>query len=203
MILDKEKLIFIHIPKNAGTSISIYLSGEPEMVEIRGQKAFKHETVGDIKRDHPEIYNSYTKFAIVRNPYSRMVSWYSYLRKYRLDNDHIKTYQYNAKNNSYEVVDIVKADVMGFRIWAKNPTILDPRKWLFNNQCYWVDETVTILRYENLNKELNDFFGKEIKLPTVNKTSRYDLLDYYDEETSNIVYNMYKEDFEKYNYKKI
>ena len=203
MILNEHKTIFIHIPKNAGTSINTYFSVKPKTVEIKRKKVFKHETVSDIKRDCFEIYNSYTKFAIVRNPYDRMVSWYAYLRKYRLNNDHIKTYQYNSKNDSYEVVDIAKADIMGFRMWVKNPTIIDPREWLLNNQCYWVDDTVTILRYENLNEELNAFFKKEIKLPIVNSTSRYDLLDYYNEETSDIVYNKYKEDFEKFNYKKI
>ena len=132
-----------------------------------------------------------------------MVSWYSYLRKYRLDNDNIKTYQYNTKNNSYEVAEIAKADIMGFRLWMKNPIILDPREWLLNNQCYWIDKTVVLLRFENLNVELSNFIGKEINLPITNATSKYDTLDYYDEETLSIVNNKYAEDFEKFNYKKL
>jgi hypothetical protein len=203
MIIDKEKLIFIHIPKNAGTSINTYFSEEPVTIEIQGKKVFKHETIKEIKRDYFKIYNSYTKFAIIRNPYERMVSWYSYIRKYRLDNDNIKTYQYNSKSNLYEVVEIAKADIMGFRLWVKNPTILDPRNWLLNNQCYWIDKTVVLLRFENLNTELNKFFNKKINLPIKNATSKHNILDYYDKETSNIVYERYKEDFEKFNYKKL
>ena len=203
MIIKEYKTIFIHIPKNAGTSINTYFLGEPAEIEIRGKKAFKHETIKDVKRDYSKIYNSYTKFAIIRNPYERMVSWYSYLRKYRLDNDNIKTYQYNTKNNSYEVAEIAKADIMGFRLWMKNPIILDPREWLLNNQCYWIDKTVVLLRFENLNVELSNFIGKEINLPITNATSKYDTLDYYDEETLSIVNNKYTEDFEKFNYKKL
>ena len=137
-----------------------------------------------------------------------MVSWYAYQKRYRLDkeltdyNDHLNTYQYI--NGEYVIVETAKAPVNGFREWFKLPSA-DPQQnlHLFEPQCDWVDETVTILKYEKLNKDLSDFIGEEIKLPIINETSRHSTLHYYDEETLDIVYDRYKEDFEKFNYKKL
>ena len=70
----KHKVIFIHIPKTAGTSILSVLAGK-----------------GKIRRDHTpwNVYSSinrwrfarYFKFTFVRNPYDRAVSTYEYLAK--------------------------------------------------------------------------------------------------------------------------
>ena len=60
-----------------------------------------------------------------------------------------------------------------------------------------------IIKYENLNEELNEFFGKEINLPITNKSDHDHFSNYYDKESSGIIYDRYKKDFEKYNYKKL
>ena len=200
MIIDKEKIIFIHIPKNAGSSIKKYLIGENEFNKLK--ESWKHKTIYDIKKEFPKKYFSYKKFAVVRNPYDRAVSWFAYLKRYRLSNDLLNTYQYNSKTNSYEVVETIKAPIKEFRNW-----ILDPyadfneaalKLNLLKNQCEWIDESVTILKYENINEELSNFFNKKIKLPKINDTSRFNTIDYYDKESLNIVYNRYKKDFQRY-----
>ena len=73
MIIDKYKTIFIHIPKNAGTSIKTFF----ECKEFYN----KHRTIDQIKKENIKAYDSYKKFTIVRNPYDRMVSWYFYLKR--------------------------------------------------------------------------------------------------------------------------
>ena len=60
-----------------------------------------------------------------------------------------------------------------------------------------------MLKYENLKEDLNNFFNKEIDLPIINKSKRKDYLSYYNKESLNIVYNKHKEDFKKFNYKKL
>ena len=201
MIIDKHKIIFVHIPKNAGTSIKKLFTEEV--------KTFPHEhkTIHKIKKENPEIYNSYRKFAVVRNPYDRMVSWYAYLNGYTLGNDLLNTYQWNSNNNSYEIIETERLNVSGFKRFVKDPAGEGwgdaSRLRLLNKQCYWVDETVIILKYENLEKELNEFFGKKMDLQTTNKTVRDSISVYYDKESLDIVYNRYKEDFERFNYKKI
>ena len=196
MISDEHKIIFVHIPKNAGTSVKGVFSKEFE-------RPFKHKTIHEIKKESPKKYSSYKKFAVVRNPYDRMVSWYAYQKRFRLNNDLIRTYEYNSTTHSYDVVSIEKADINGFRNWWGEQFDLFDKDRLLNPQYTWVDKTVTILKYENLNKELGDFLGKNIKLPNTNGTSRFDLLDYYDKRSIDIVYERYEEDFKKFDYKKL
>ena len=76
MIIQKYKTIFIHIPKNAGTSIETLFLNRSFQIQPG-----KHDNIHMIKRKFPEIYNSHRKFTIIRNPYDKMVSWYFYLKR--------------------------------------------------------------------------------------------------------------------------
>ena len=178
MIIDKYRTIFIHIPKNAGTSIEEYFGNE----SIRIQPE-KHADIYEIKRKFKNSYNNYRKFTIIRNPYDKMVSWYFYLKRNLGD--------YN---------------VIKFNDWIKDPSKFwhanDPISFL-KPQYKWIDNTVDIIKFENLNEELNKFFNKQINLPIINKSNHEHYLEYYNEESLNIIYNKYKEDFEKFNYKKL
>tara|TARA_R100001594_G_scaffold108127_1_gene142765 strand:- start:94 stop:669 length:576 start_codon:yes stop_codon:yes gene_type:complete len=191
MIINEHKTIFIHIPKNAGTSIESIFKPCVKLNKLID----RHATIYDIKNKLPNIYKKYNKFAIVRNPYERMVSWYHYLK---------------TATNARTIITLKTWDA-SFNEWVDNieevtakylPNHLTLEKELLKPQYNWVDETVTILKYENLNKELNCFFNKDFCLPIKNKTKHNNYLDYYNNESLNIVYNKYKEDFKKYNYKK-
>ena len=178
MIIDQHKIIFIHIPKTAGSSIKYFFGiKEPHN---------KHKTIEEIKAENFKAYNSYNKFAIVRNPYDRMISFYFWM--------------INMAKDVY-----INASFIEFNEWIKDPfrfyngdtiNILNP-------QYTWVDETVKIIKFENLNKELNEFFGEKVNLPITNESNHKYYLEYYNTESLDIVYDKYKEDFKKFNYKKI
>ena len=90
----KYKLIFFHIPKNAGVSVRNALK-----IDRKSHKfPFTNVSVAlpiDVKANTLEsIYESYHKFAIVRNPYERMVSLYNFRRQ---GND---LYDYVYKTNT-------------------------------------------------------------------------------------------------------
>ena len=179
MIIQEHKAIFIHIPKNAGTSIETLFTNKSFRIQ-----PYKHANIHEIKKKFPEIYNSYRKFTIIRNPYDKMVSWYFYLKR--------------NLGKSYDIIDFNEWIKDPFKFWHVN----DPTYFL-DSQHTWVDDTVVLIKYENLDKELNQFFGKEINLPITNKSDHDHFSSYYNKESSNIIYNKYKKDFEKYNYKKL
>ena len=179
MIIKEHKAIFIHIPKNAGTSIETLFANSSFIIQPS-----KHDNVHEIKSKFPELYKSYRKFTIIRNPYDKMVSWYFYLKR-NLGEDR---------------------EVLEFNDWIKDPLKFwhaDDPIYFLDPQHTWLDDTVVIIKYENLNEELNEFFKEEMNLPVTNKSDHDHYLKYYNKESLDIIYDRYKEDFEKYNYKKL
>ena len=179
MIIEEHKTIFIHIPKNAGSSIEEYFANGSFKIQPN-----KHADIHEVKLKFKIIYDNYRKFTIIRNPYDKMVSWYFYLKR-------------NLGEN-YNIIE--------FNKWIKDPAKFwhadDPVSYL-KPQFEWVDNTVEIIKFENINKELNNFFGEIISLSITNKSNRDHYLEHYNKESLNIVYERYKEDFEKFNYKKL
>jgi hypothetical protein len=77
----KYKLIYFHIPKCAGVSVRRAIGID------KSTHPFPHKNVStalaiDVRyTTNDDIYNSYHKFSIVRNPFERMVSLYSFRKK--------------------------------------------------------------------------------------------------------------------------
>lgn len=81
-ISHKYKVIFIHIQRTGGSSVTkLFLEHDADLLEHIPVDPAKSRTmhcfISDIQAAvEPEIFSQYTKFCIVRNPYDRMVSWY-------------------------------------------------------------------------------------------------------------------------------
>ena len=208
VISKKNKLIFFHIPKNAGTSISsALLKNEnyyyPWVITSKILRRFKktdnfffdnfqnkihlfssHETVKKIEENiSVEIFKNFFKFAVVRNPYSRFVSRYNYLK---------------LTNNLKEC---------NFREFIKNhinkSLITDKQyKFLLNkNNKIGVDK---ILKFEKINEEIS-LLSKKINLEPkkfiqLNTSTRDSYRDYYDDYTKKIVKDFCREDLDFFNY---
>tara|TARA_R110000751_G_scaffold6900_1_gene29058 strand:+ start:450 stop:1019 length:570 start_codon:yes stop_codon:yes gene_type:complete len=65
-----KKIIFIHIPKNAGTTVT----KEFNMAEIG------HHTPDYYMVRFPTEWNTFKKYAIIRNPWDRVVSCFEYAK---------------------------------------------------------------------------------------------------------------------------
>tara|TARA_R100000458_G_C8118162_1_gene138144 strand:- start:38 stop:589 length:552 start_codon:yes stop_codon:yes gene_type:complete len=182
-----EKLIFTHIPKTAGTSIKEALLNDNNFSLLDSQK---HESIHNIKKNNIKAYNKYRKFTVVRNPYDKMISTYFFLQKNNI-NKHM--------------------DVRQFNEWIKDPYKLpciqklpiQTKYLLIVPQYLWIDETVTVLKYENLNNELNKFLNQKIVLPKINNSKHEHYLKYYNNKSLTIIRERYKEDFNKFNYEKL
>ncbi|MBL8545610.1 MAG: sulfotransferase family 2 domain-containing protein [Hyphomonadaceae bacterium] len=73
MISDQHRAIFIHIQKTGGTSVSLALGGGR-------REARKHWTAQELRRAiEPSVWATYYKFAFVRNPWARLLSWWTML----------------------------------------------------------------------------------------------------------------------------
>lgn len=141
MILSEQKrFIFIHIPKVGGTSIQrclapFYHKSGLERIPKRFRKSNaiikKHSSAIDLKRVIRDgIWNSYFKFAFVRNPWDWVVSIYHYIKKYKKD----PRRKVVLKMNFDEFVSwFLKQNKMKYpTLRGQNEYILYDRKWLVN-----------------------------------------------------------------------
>jgi Sulfotransferase family len=137
-------LIFIHIPKNAGTTISTQLYGAH-----RGHRSALYHL-----RSDPQHFKSKISFAVVRNPWGRIVSAYEFGRT--LNPNHrpflTETRRVFAEYTTFE-------DFVLKYLWPNRADVdsLDP---IFRHQSFYVCDcngrilVDKIFRYENL-RELN------------------------------------------------
>ena len=208
VISKKNKLIFFHIPKNAGTSVSSLLLKDenfyyPWVILSKILRKFKktdnfffdnfqkkiylftsHETVRTIERKiSSEIYDNFFKFAVVRNPYSRFVSRYNYMKL---------TNTLKELNFSEFLKKHVKLSLIADQQY----------KFLLNkNGKIGVNK---IIKFENINEEMTELSKannlKLSKLRKLNISTTENYKDYYDANTKKIVADFCKEDLEFFNY---
>lgn len=217
-IIHSIKTIFIHIPKAGGTSIETVLCDFPL---FRYQLVNKYNWYGNIKNDETKYEldhstmaylkknckyydNSYFSFAIVRNPYARLVSEYHYC-KYQYSRfikklDSFKDFVYELKDKFDYVLKNKEKDHLYVSHYLP--------QYLFTHNYRKVKIVNKIYKLENLNEEWTDIceildIDKELVRTEKNASKfKYNYEDYYDDELKNIVYMMYKDDFEVFNYEK-
>ncbi len=188
---DDKKAIFIHIPKCAGVSIN---------QAIFGNLAGGHTTLDHyLKIFEPHCINSYFKFTIVRNPWDRLVSAYFFLKKggfREKDRD-----WFNDELSSFtDFDDFVKSWVNKQNIWKEDH---------FRPQYhYMLDKRRKIpLDFVGFLENLNDDFtyitkkiGITCCLHTSNKSKHKNYQDYYNDETKEIIREVYSEDIKMLGY---
>lgn len=187
MISDQHKAIIIHIPKTGGTSIEKALN----MKIIKG----RHLTVGNSKKVYGDgKYDKYFTFSFVRNPWDRMASIYSYY-KFGAES------QNNKIKSSLRDVDFEEF-VMNFeKYYWTNELRISQKEWLTDaNGNLDVD---FIGRYENYLGDVQKILA-ELNVKTsighARKSKRSDYRDYYNENTMNIVANLWADDIEYFKY---
>ena len=199
MISDKDKFIFIHIPKCAGTSIEFFLNGSAHVEWDEHNKIWvQHATAEQIKKFYCQNYEDYFSFTFIRNPWDRAVSDYLWIKKDLNIEDSFKNYlllenNFNSPHLRYPHLN--KAG-RGDHILAQSDFILN------SNGDRIVD---FIGRFENLQEDFNIVCDKigiaQKQLTHRNKINHKHYTEYYDEETKQIVAEKYAKDIEYFGYK--
>lgn len=205
MILKSEKILFIHIPKNAGQSIETFF-GRKWTPSAEARQTHPERWPEKFPRHTPwvrydRVYNTHTyrAFAIIRNPWSRMVSSYAYELKMAQrgiirDKPNRKLLAAGGTFDDY----VRKAD--------RNAFFLRPQVfWLRNAEGKIV--IPDLIRFENLAEEFKQLARKynlqNDSLPHVNRTegARKHYSEYYTGETIDLVTQLYAEDIERFGYR--
>lgn len=197
IISHKLKIIFIHIPKNAGTFMT------QKLVEIDNSiNLSKHLLAKDLKGFFLR-YQDYKKFAIIRNPYSRCVSYYSFIQQTKGHFLHKLVKNKTFKEFlEYELITHDRVDDEGY--FLQN-AIEDQCDFVIDNDGSLLIDN--ILRFENIEEDLKLLFKDEplwqsanINFGKINESKHDDYKKYYNEELIKLVQIIFKKDFEYFNF---
>lgn len=213
-ISHKYKAIFVHIQRTGGSSITtLFREHDPNLIEVvpidPKKQRLIHCYLPDIKAAlAPDIFNTYTKFCAVRNPFDRLVSWYCmFQHDYEADSLVPKT-----ANVGRKVMQLIREHAPDFDAFVRLPFGHESglfRRFYATQMDYILDEDGNvavdrILRFETLDDDFRQLaadIGFEVDIPHTNRSRRTaGYRECYTPETQAIVWERFKPDFEYFGY---
>ena len=201
----KNKYIFVHIQKTGGSSIHSvfdqlglvedgpeYLRGKITSEFFRKKFPYTnywhHLKAKDIKAVIPlNIWNSFFKFAFVRNPWDRALSIYSY-RKQQVDNPKSVNYRQNIPDS--------------FEQWLQESAPSPQLEHLADDNGNVLMDFIG--RFENLQADFQAICSRinlpPINLPHIRKSAHKRYTDSYSPQARQLVDELYKSDIEHFGY---
>ncbi len=179
----RYKLVFIHIPKTAGTSVEQFFNDNggclflDRKTRINGH-SIQHSTYSELK-DMKMIPSDYRIFTVIRHPYDRFLSDYNYYcTRLGFEGDTMDFAKYYF--STFEKFDNHNRSMTYF-------LTVDGK----------IQKEIEIIRIENLSWELYQKFGiRLIKKMNVSRKIQKIL----PQEVKDFVYEQWKEDFDNFNF---
>jgi len=196
-VSDSHKLVFVHIQKTGGITVHRLLNERiPDLRGLAARHGFASQGM-----DQLDEWDEYFKFAFVRNPWDRLVSWYSMVTTMPREGNEL--WQYVHDNSStfeefiYNCTDEVEIKEGVHYSFA------------YNQLDYVTDEQGNLLvdfigRFENFDKDVQEVFRRiGFKLETVphmNSSGHRHYSTFYTPETELVVRERFKRDIEYFGY---
>lgn len=205
IVSHKYKFIFVHINKCGGTSVTrallpflgeddLVLGGSPETEKLSEEYLakhgiYKHSTASEIRSFvGDDVWDSYYKFATIRNPWDKIVSTYFWFHK--------TGWGKGGKGDKVRSLD--------FETYAKSQWMdeLGCSDFLYDGNDLLVDD---VFKVENLNEMLAYISGKYHlpykSAPRSNSTKHHHYSFYYrTEESKQRVANRFANDIKNFNF---
>lgn len=174
LISESHNFIFIHIPKNAGSSIRKALN------KYARPFLYEHEKAESIKCHIGTKFYDYFRFAVIRNPWARLASMYNYL---------LNIGSNQVKNKTFK-------DYL--RINCENPDT--QYSYIFGREGIYVD---FLLRFENLQNDFDSLcktLSMAAELPLINYSNINSYEKMYDVQSIEQVQSAYMDDIKNFGY---
>ena len=197
---------FIHIPKTAGQSLTQWIRHHDKQTVLFNM----HASASDLISQNIPLGETFT---IIRNPYDRVVSTFSYYQANALRQVDQKRIELITDQEilqwEKQRIEAVRAQdyftSLTFEQWLLE-CIEDHRKfWVVDNSLTeYTKHVTTIFKYETLENDfriMEDWFYTRLDFPEINITRMDDYRHYYkSQKTKDFVYDFFQEDFKNFEY---
>jgi hypothetical protein len=190
----EKKLIFIHIPKNAGTSIIKAMGVENMLMD---------KNIEEYKEQYQDYWNEYTKFTVVREPIDRFISAYKFARMDEsgwfsaTGEEGLEKHHHYDLCNSMDINEYIKYiydNPKQFNRW------IIPQTFIISNQANEIEIDYCV-RYESLLEGL-----KKIGIDKIEKLNSSKIEDEkvikLTKKSKNMLYEIYDIDYQNFSYDK-
>ncbi len=211
LISDEKKFIFIHVQKTAGISVETVLKQqEPNLKYWHGRHG---HAVNGFKDLGQSGWNEYFSFAFVRNPWDRLVSWYSMIEaaKHKLSIEErssqtpFKSALWNYAlgcSDSFESFLYNCTDII-FDLGCKKSFAYNQLDYLTNESGELVVDFIG--RYESLQEDFSKVLPKlglaQRTLPRLNQSQHKHYSQWYTADTQHLIADRFSRDIEAFDYK--
>lgn len=200
VLLEDRNLLFVHVPKTGGGSISRLLRAEPNAKIYPVQDmSVAQPCVQQLVKQLDKPLNKYQTVAFVRNPWDWTVSGYLHVT------ESMPAYEQPPAFRDFIFGDWAGASRLHYPSKFTTPkaevayhTQITPWEHLFPR-----GENVeinTLCSFETLNRDVRDALGLETPLPHVNRSERTHYSQYFDDETEAAIANRHAEMIENCGY---
>ncbi|HBA57676.1 MAG TPA: hypothetical protein DCZ37_07400 [Alteromonas macleodii] len=196
---DEQAVTFLHIPKTAGTTIETWLNDSGKYQQILfSQKKLEgmlvtpqhlgYHTLTELTKtlNRPLEY----KFAVVRNPFERIVSEFFYRIK-------LGSIQLGVNSESLFSAWVVH----NLKKYQETPELLDNH---LRPQTYYVNDDVEVFKFEDGIQKILDTVGKRIGLHENTQIESKKVGDkksvWWSSTAIEMVLKLYEKDFERFGY---
>lgn len=182
-------VIFVHVPKAAGVSVSRAIYGRP----------LGHFFAKDIRRVCPETYASLPVFGVVRHPIDRLYSAYRFsisggTRDMRVENPEV--YQ----SDSFTSFEKFVCEWLPKQNFNEVDVVFKPQHfYLCDGDKIIVNKVIKLEHLIEGMRELSTLIGQEIVLGHHNKSPELPI-EIASAETLSVIKQIYKQDFDLFSY---
>jgi hypothetical protein len=186
--------IFVHIQKTAGSSIEGALWTADPAIESHLRDGRRHQFAREVRATlAPEVWRDYFKFAFVRNPWDRLVSWYAMCKR-------------NPGSNKFSAY--VNAVAPTFEDFVTKATTGMGVRTTCNQLDYVSDDDGAVIvdfvgRYERLDEDfavVRERLRLPQGLPHLNQTPHGEYRGYYSAASRDIVARRFARDIAHFGY---
>ena len=194
-ISHKTRAIFIHIQKTGGDAIETAVRRDDPALEADLLTRRRHPLAREVRAAVPtDVWSGYFRFAFVRNPWERLVSWYCMCMQIPAPNAFAR---------------YVRGEAPTFTDFITRATTGMGERTTRNQLDFVAGEDGSLMvdfigRYENLAADyriVKERLRLTADLPHTNRSSHTSYRDYYTPETRAIVADRYARDIAHFGYR--